>query len=128
MPNLSFSTVIVAFVTIIASGTVFFHFVEGWDWVDSYFFTVVTLSTVVYGSLVPATVLGKIATTVFIILGIGVFALAIQQFGHMAMRRREIHTEWLVARLGRHEEPEDPPAANEDDKPRDEGKNGPHSP
>ncbi len=128
MPNLSFSTVIVAFVTIITSGTVFFHFVEGWSWVDSYFFTVVTLSTVGYGSLVPATVLGKIATTGFIFIGIGVFALAIQQFGHMAMRRRELHTEWLVARLGHHQEPGDQPAANEDDPPHSGGTQGPHSP
>lgn len=122
MPNLSFSTVIAALLTIIASGTVFFHFVEGWSWIDSYFFTVITLSTVGYGSLVPVTVVGKIATTVYIILGIGVFALAIQQFGHLAVRRRELHTEWLLARLGRHEEPTDPVAANEDDEPKDEHK------
>lgn len=117
MPNLSFTAVILTFATIIGSGTVFFHFVEGWSWVDAYFFTVITLSTVGYGSLVPATVLGKIATTIYIILGIGVFAVAIQHFGHMAVRRREIHTEWLMARLGRHEEPTEPLAANEDDKP-----------
>jgi voltage-gated potassium channel len=73
---------------IIAAGTVFFHYVEGWSWVDSYFFSVVTLSTVGYGSLVPVTTLGKIGTTIFIFLGIGVFALVIQQFAEIALRRR----------------------------------------
>ncbi len=97
-------------VVIVAAGTVFFHFVEGWSWLDSYFFTVVTLSTVGYGSLVPATALGKIGTTVFIFLGLGVFAVAVQQFGLMAMRKRAEHTEWL---FGRFREPED--IANVDD-------------
>ena len=63
---------------LIGCGTVFFHLVEGWSYLDAYFFTVVTLSTVGYGSLVPVTALGKIGTTVLIFLGIGVFALAIQ--------------------------------------------------
>lgn len=97
-----FAKIISLFATlavIVLSGTIFFHTVEGWSWLDSYFFTVVTLSTVGYGSLVPATALGKIGTTVFIFVGLGVFAVAIQQFGSFAMRRREEHTEWLVARL-----------------------------
>lgn len=91
-------------VIIIVSGTVFFRFVEGWSWIDAYFFTVVTLSTVGYGELVPATALGKIATTVFIFVGLGVFALAIQQFGHFHVRKREKHAEWLINHL-RHAPP-----------------------
>lgn len=98
---------------IVTSGTVFFRYVEGWSWLDAYFFTVVTLSTVGYGNLVPATALGKIGTTVFIFLGLGVFAVAIQQFGVFAMRKREEHTEWLVGRL-RHK---DEAPANKDDPP-----------
>lgn len=69
----------------IALGTVFFRHVEGWSWLDSYFFTVVTLSTVGYGNLVPATVAGKIGTTVLIFFGIGVVAAAIQQLGQFAI-------------------------------------------
>lgn len=84
---------------IIFAGTVFFHFIEGWSWLDSYFFTVITLSTVGYGSLVPATAAGKIGTTIFIFVGLGVFAIAVQQIGAFAMRQREEHTEWLVGKL-----------------------------
>ncbi|KRS16008.1 potassium channel family protein [Roseovarius indicus] len=84
---------------IIIGGTVFFHHIEGWSWIDSYFFTVVTLSTVGYGELVPATVVGKIGTTVFIFVGLGIFAVAIQQFGAFAMRKREEHTEWLIGKV-----------------------------
>jgi len=109
-------TVVISLIGIVALGTVFFHVVEGWTWLDSYFFTVVTISTVGYGSLVPATALGKIGTTVFIFIGLGVFAVAIQQFALYHMQKREEHTEWLVGRLG-HTKGHDPQAANEDDRP-----------
>ena len=109
-------TVIISLLGIVVSGVVFFHFVEGWSWLDSYFFTVITISTVGYGELVPATALGKIGTTVFIFVGLGVFVVAIQQFALYHMRKREEHTEWLIGRLGNHPS-QDPPADNEDEKP-----------
>ncbi|MCM2561176.1 potassium channel family protein [Lutimaribacter sp. EGI FJ00015] len=80
--------IIAALVGVIATGTVFFHFVEGWGWIDAYFFTVVTLSTVGYGSLVPATPLGKIAATVLIFAGLGIFAAAIQHFSNITIASR----------------------------------------
>ncbi|MDR9427337.1 MAG: potassium channel family protein [Salibaculum sp.] len=73
---------------LIGGGTVFYHIVEDWSWVDSFFFTVVTLSTVGYGSLVPQTVIGKLATTVFIFAGLGVFAAVIRQVSNMTVERR----------------------------------------
>ncbi|MCE8005669.1 potassium channel family protein [Aestuariivita sp.] len=97
------ATIAFALASIIGAGTVFYRFVEGWSWLDAYFFTVVTLSTVGYGSLVPATALGKIGTTVLIFVGLGVFAVAIQQFGYYALRKREAHTEQLVGTLGKPE-------------------------
>jgi len=78
---------------VIATGTVFFRAVEGWSWLDSYFFTVVTLSTVGYGNLVPVTVAGKIGTTVFIVTGLGIFAAAIQRFGFLAIARHHRETD-----------------------------------
>lgn len=109
-------TLLVTLALIVVGGTVFFRWAEGWSWLDAYFFTVVTLSTVGYGNLVPATAVGKIGTTVFILVGLGVFAVAIQQFGLFAMRKREEHTEWLIARFGHPDksantdaDPSDPP-------------------
>jgi voltage-gated potassium channel len=115
-------SLIASLALIIIGGTLFFHWAEGWSYLDSYFFTVVTLSTVGYGNLVPVTAMGKIGTTVFIFVGLGVFAVAIQQFGSFATRKRNEHTEWLVARLGQHEEH----SANRDDIPHHPRK--PHEP
>ena len=84
-------TVIILFsllLLVVVGGTVFFRIVEGWSWLDAYFFTVVTLSTVGYGSLVPATAIGKIGTTILIFAGLGIFAAAIQQLSHFTIHRR----------------------------------------
>ena len=84
--------------SILIGSTVFFRYVEGWNWVDSYFFTVVTVSTVGYGNFVPVTVLGKIGTTVLIFLGIGVVAMALNMFGAALVAA---HTERLAAERAR---------------------------
>ncbi len=102
---------------VVGVGTVFFHMVEGWSWVDSYFFSVITLSTVGYGSLVPATTLGKLGTTVFIFVGLGIFAFVIQQVGKITADRHAAHSEWLVARLGHQKNTHEPHAVNRDDQP-----------
>ncbi len=53
-------------------GTITYHFVEGFAWVNSFYFCVVTLATVGYGDYVPVTTFGKLFTVVYIFAGIGV--------------------------------------------------------
>ncbi len=124
MRSASLLTLLLTLAAVIATGTVLFRYLEGWSWIDSYFFTVVTLSTVGYGSLVPETDAGKIATTIFIYVGLGIFALVIQRIGSYALAMRDRNAEWLVARLDDHHQreqeraPEGPEAANLEDAPR----------
>ncbi|MEB8388327.1 potassium channel family protein [Rhodobacteraceae bacterium KMM 6894] len=106
MPQIRILTLISVLAGIIGIGTVFFRWAEGWSWLDSYFFTVVTLSTVGYGNFVPVTVSGKIGTTVFIFLGLGVFALFIQQIGVAAVQHRERHKRYPHKPVN-HEPPHD---------------------
>lgn len=117
MKQLRNITIFVALLVVISSSTVFFHIIEGWSWVDSYFFTVVTISTVGYGNLVPVTVAGKLATTFLIFGGLGVFALAIHEFAKVQLLKRQEHNEWLFARLGHHKPDDEGSAANRDDQP-----------
>ena len=94
-------------VPIVGGGTVFFRIVEGWSWVDAYFFSVITLSTVGYGHPVPDTTIGKIGTTVFIFIGLGIFALVIQQVAEVAShRRRGGRSRWLLSGRTKHEKSE----------------------
>jgi voltage-gated potassium channel len=57
---------------IVSIGTVVYHFVEHLGWIDSYYFSVVTLATVGFGDIVPHTIFGKIFTTFYIFFGIGI--------------------------------------------------------
>src|SRR3954463_6513607 len=75
---------LLATVFMIASGTVFYHFTEGWDWIDAYYFCVVTLATVGYGDFTPHTPEGKLFTTFYILAGVGV----ITTFVTFTLRRR----------------------------------------
>jgi len=68
------------FLTYLALGTIFYHFVEKWRWLDSLYFTVVTLSTVGYGDYAPKTDAGKIFTVFYVFIGIGIFVYAANHF------------------------------------------------
>ena len=56
---------------VIAIGTIFYHYQEGWRWIDSLYFSVITLTTIGYGDFSPQTDLGKIFTLFYIIIGLG---------------------------------------------------------
>lgn len=58
----------------IGFGTVFYHIVEHFKWLDSLYFCVVTLATVGYGDFVPKTDLGKAFTIFYILVGVGIIA------------------------------------------------------
>lgn len=57
---------------VLTLGTVFYHFVENWTWIDSIYFSVTTLTTVGLGDLSPQSDIGKIFTIFYIIVGIGI--------------------------------------------------------
>ena len=54
----------------VAGGSVFYHFTEGWSWVDSLYFSVMSLTTVGDANLAPTSALGKIFTIGFSLGGI----------------------------------------------------------
>ncbi len=63
-------------------GTVMYHFLEGWNWIDSLYFSVITLSTIGYGDFSPATEAGKLFTIFYILLGVGVILSFINTVHH----------------------------------------------
>ena len=56
---------------VLGAGTLFYHGVEGWRWLDSLYFCVMTLATVGYGDFTPTTDIGKIFAMVYVFIGIG---------------------------------------------------------
>jgi hypothetical protein len=57
-------------IAIVTGGTVFYHYHEGWTWVDSIYFTVVALTTVGFGDLAPTTQLSRAVTIGFLFFGV----------------------------------------------------------
>ena len=55
----------------ISIGATFYHFIEGWSWIDCMYFCVITLTTIGYGDFSPQTDGGKIFTMVCILIGLG---------------------------------------------------------
>ena len=65
---------------IIAAGTTGYMVIEGWNFRDSLFMTVITLTTVGYGEVHELTPAGEIFTMIILILGVGIilYLLAIE--------------------------------------------------
>ena len=76
--SLAFSLILIA--------TTFYWLVEGWSLLDAAYFSVVTIATVGYGDLAPATALGKIFTIGFIFAGIGIFVAAVTAVAQATLR------------------------------------------
>ncbi len=66
-----FSVPITILIVLILAGTLIYQQVEGWRYLDSLYFTVVTITTIGYGDFAPQTDTGKIVTIIFPFLGIG---------------------------------------------------------
>lgn len=78
-----------AFVMLVI-GTVVYHLVEKFSWLNAYYFSVVTLATIGYGDYVPHTAFGKIFTTFYAFTGVGILTTFISyNFRRMASRHEQ---------------------------------------
>lgn len=57
---------------ILGFGSFVYRHLEGWTWIDSIYFSIITLTTIGYGDFSPQTNAGKIFTIFYIIIGIGI--------------------------------------------------------
>lgn len=64
-------------ILIIAGSTISYKLIEEWSWLDSFYQTIITVSTVGFGEVHPLTDNGKLYTAFLIITSFGTFAYAI---------------------------------------------------
>jgi len=79
--------------TLIIVGVFVFHRIEHLSWLDSYYFSVITLTTIGYGDISPVTPVGKIFTTIYSLIGIGIFVAFISELSEYFVERRQIRRE-----------------------------------
>lgn len=79
---------LIALITLLV-GTIFYHIVEKLNWIDSWYLSVITLATVGYGDFTPKTDLGKLFTTIYVLIGIGIIVAFTSSLIRRASERRE---------------------------------------
>jgi voltage-gated potassium channel len=73
----------------IALGTIVYKFLEGWSWIQCFYFSVSTLSTVGYGDLHPTTDGSRLFTALYILSGVAIALSALGMIGMNYIEMRE---------------------------------------
>ncbi len=73
---------------IVIIGAVFYNFVEGWNWIDSTYFAVSTLTTVGFGDLHPTHSISRLFMIFYMLLGIPVMFYTITLLGVYSVEKR----------------------------------------
>lgn len=71
---------VIAIIFIFLLGTLWYKFIEGWNWLDSIYMTVITLASVGYGETRPLGDRGRIFTIILIGLGIIIIGYIVNRF------------------------------------------------
>ncbi|MBV1777130.1 potassium channel protein [Burkholderiaceae bacterium DAT-1] len=89
-------------------GTVGYMMIEGWDWFDGLYMTVITVATIGYGEVHPLSHAGRMFTMLLILFGTGVVLYAIAALtaviveGKLADEWRKIRMQTVIDRLTDH--------------------------
>jgi voltage-gated potassium channel len=89
LKDAEFRALLIVLVVQLVCATTFYSMVEGWEVLDSLYFSVTTLATVGFGDLHPSTPLSKVFTMVYMVLGVGVFVAFITKVTDHETRRRQ---------------------------------------
>ena len=78
--------------TTLLLGTLVYHWLEGWSYLDSLYFCVISLATIGYGDLTPTTPLARGFTIFYVINGIVILLALFDRIRVVRMQRAVVHT------------------------------------
>lgn len=76
-------------ILLMTTGTIVYRYLEDWTWIQSLYFSVVTLTTVGYGDLHPTSDASRLFTVGYILLGVSIALAATAVIGRSYLKRRE---------------------------------------
>jgi hypothetical protein len=85
---LKFKWVLLTALSVIATGTVFYHYFMPLKWIDAVYFSVITITTVGYGDIHPVNDPTKIFTIFYVLIGVGIIAASLNILVKIAAQRQ----------------------------------------
>ncbi len=80
--NKDYRNLLLTTAIILIMGTVAYHYIEGWKWLDAFYFSFITLTTIGFGDFAPQTDFGKVFTIVYTVVGVGIILAFINTIYH----------------------------------------------
>lgn len=80
-------------------GTLVFHRIEGWSYLDSFYYSAVTATTVGFGDFSPKTPAGKLLTVFYMFCGIGLLVALLTRFADALIQSERENKERLHLHL-----------------------------
>ena len=88
--------VFIVMMIVLFGGASFYHYAEGWRFLDAVYFSSYTITTVGYGDITPKTDVGKIFTIFYIFAGVGIVLYGLSL---MASHFVEVKEEFWIEKL-----------------------------
>jgi len=79
----------ISVIVVLAIGTLFYHYFEGWRYIDSLYFSTIVLTTIGLGDFTPKTDIGKIFTIIYALAGIGIILTVVTHFAQTRLKSLE---------------------------------------
>lgn len=94
-----FRSLVVLTASLLLVGTLVFNRIEGWSYLDSFYFSAISLATVGYGDFAPHTAAGKLLTVFYIFCGIGLLVALLSRFADALIQSHRETQERLQLQL-----------------------------
>ena len=91
---MSYTTLSMIALALVAIATVVYRIVEGWSWVDSLYFSVIAVTTIGFGDYTPTTDFTKLFTIAYVIAGVSLVASVFNE----RLRRHHAAIAWVAHR------------------------------